>query len=157
LSKSTVRILLVDDFESWRHFVSSTLRQRPEFEILCEVSDGLVAVEKAEQLRPDLILMDVGLSMLNGIEAARQILDRAPQSRILFLSENRSWDIAQEALRTGADGYLLKVDAGRELLTAVEAVLQGKRFVSASLVGRDGSEPTNGKCPLSLRRTSSKP
>jgi len=154
LSKSTVRVLLVDDFESWRRFVSSTLRQRPEFEILCEVSDGLVAVEKAEELRPDLVLMDVGLPMLNGIEAARQILERAPQSRVLFLSENRSSDIAQEALRTGAGGYVLKVDAGRELLTAVDAVLQGKQFLSASLVGRQATEPSNGKCPPSLERSS---
>ena len=151
-----MRILLVDDFEAWRRFLSSTLRQQQEFEILCEVSDGLVAVEKAVELRPDLILMDVGLPMLNGIEAARQILERLPQSHILFLSENRSWDIAQAALRTGAGGYLLKVDAGRELVTAVEAVLQGKRFVSASLVGRDASEPTNGKRPPTLEQSSSK-
>jgi DNA-binding NarL/FixJ family response regulator len=156
LSKSTVRILLVDDFEAWRRFVSSTLRQRPEFVILGEVSDGLVAVEKAVELRPDLVLMDVGLPLLNGIEAARQILERVPQSHILFLSENRSWDIAQAALHTGAGGYLLKVDAGRELVTAVEAVLQGERFVSASLAGRAASEPTNGKRPPSLERSSSK-
>ena len=156
MPKATVRILLVDDFESWRRFVVSTLRQRPEFEILTEVSDGLVAVEKAEELQPDLILMDVGLPMLNGIEAARRVLDRAPQSRILFLSENRSSDIAREALRTGAGGYVLKADAARDLLPAIEAVLQGKRFVSASLVGRDGCEPSNGKCPSSLERSSLK-
>ena len=156
MPKATVRILLVDDFESWRRFVVSTLRQRPGFEILAEVSDGLVAVEKAEELEPDLILMDVGLPMLNGIEAARRILDRAPQSRILFLSENRSLDIAREALRTGAGGYVLKADAGRDLLPAVEAVLQGKRFVSASLVGRNAGEPSNGKRPSSLERSSLK-
>jgi DNA-binding NarL/FixJ family response regulator len=155
LAKSTVRILLVDDFESWRRFVASTLHQRGEFEILAEVSDGLVAVEKAEELLPDLILLDVGLPMLNGIEAARRILDRVPRSRILFLSENRSSDIAREALSTGASGYVLKADAARELLPAIEAVLQGKRFVSASMVGRDGSEPSNGKRPL-LQRSSLK-
>ena len=156
MSKATVRILLVDDFESWRRFVVSTLRQRPGFEILAEVSDGLVAVEKAEELEPDLILMDVGLPILNGIEAARRILDRTPQSRILFLSENRSLDVAREALRTGAGGYVLKADAGRDLLPAVEAVLQGKRFVSASLAGRDGCEPSNGKRPSSLEGSSLK-
>jgi DNA-binding NarL/FixJ family response regulator len=156
LPKSTVRILLVDDFESWRRFVASTLHQRPEFEILAEVSDGLVAVEKAEELLPDLILMDVGLPMLNGIEAARRILDRVSRSRILFLSENRSADIAREALSTGAGGYVLKADAARELLPAIEAVLQGKRFVSASLVGCDGCEPSNGKRPPLVQRSSLK-
>jgi DNA-binding NarL/FixJ family response regulator len=120
------------------------------------VSDGLVAVQKAEQLRPDLILMDIGLPMLNGIEAARRILDRAPQSRILFLSENRSSDIAREALRTGAGGYVLKADAARDLLPAIEAILQGKRFVSTSLVGRDASEPSNGKLPPFVPRSSLK-
>jgi DNA-binding NarL/FixJ family response regulator len=155
LAKSTVRLLLVDDFESWRRFVASTLHQQGEFEILAEVSDGLVAVEKAEELLPDLILLDVGLPMLNGIEAARRILDRVPRSRILFLSENRSADIAREALSTGASGYVLKADAARELLPAIEAVLQGKRFVSASMVGRDGCEPNNGKRPL-LQRSSLK-
>ena len=154
MPESAVRILVVDDFEPWRRFVSSTLRQHPEFEILYEASDGLDAVEKAEELGPDLILMDVGLPMLNGIEAARRILDRTPQSNILFLSENRSSDIATAALSTGASGYVLKADAGSELLCAVEAVLQGKRFVSARLAARDASEPGNGKCPPSLERSS---
>jgi DNA-binding NarL/FixJ family response regulator len=154
LPKSTVRILVVEDFEAWRRFVSATLGKRPEFEIVGEVSNGLEAVEKAQELRPDLILMDIGLPKLNGIEAARRILHRAPQSNILFLSENRSRDIAEEALCTGARGYVLKSDAGSELLPALEAVLQGKVFVSANLTEHDSSEPSNGKRPASLREGS---
>jgi CheY-like chemotaxis protein len=95
----------------------------------------LEAVEKAQQLHPDFIMLDIGMPRLNGIEAARRIRKLSPESKILFLSENRSWDIAEEALRTGAGGYVVKSDAASELLPAVEAVLSGKRFVSSSLHG----------------------
>jgi CheY-like chemotaxis protein len=105
--------------------------------------DGLEAVQKAQQLQPDLILLDIGLPALNGIEAARRIRELSPKSKILFLSENRSWDIAEEALRTGAGGYVVKSDAAGELLPAVEAVLKGKRFVSAILAGNDLTDPKN--------------
>jgi DNA-binding NarL/FixJ family response regulator len=98
--------------------------------------------------------MDIGLPKLNGIEAARRILKHAPPSNILFLSENRSQDIVKAALRTGAGGYLLKSDAGRELLAAMQAVLRGKPFVSSSLTSRRSSEPTNGRCPTSRRQGS---
>jgi len=104
-------------------------------QIICEVSDGLEAVQKAEELQPDLVLLDIGLPNLNGIEAARRIRELSPKSRILFVSEDRSWDIAGEALRTGANGYVVKSDAASELLPAVEAVLQGKQFVSSGLIG----------------------
>jgi DNA-binding NarL/FixJ family response regulator len=127
--------MLIDDYEPWRRFVSSTLQKKPEYRIICEASDGLDAVHKAERLQPDLILLDIGLPTLNGIEAARRIRELSPKSKILFLSENRSWDIAEEALRTGASGYVVKSDAAGELLPAVEAILKDKRFVSASLAG----------------------
>ena len=149
-----MRILGVDDFEPWRHWLSATLAKHPQFEIVCEVSNGLEAVEKAQELGTDLILMDIGLPKLNGIEAARRILKRAPQSKILFLSENRSPDIVKEALRTGAGGYVLKSDAGGELLAAIEAVLRGEPFVSASLMDHDPNEPTNGRDRPSLREDS---
>jgi len=130
----SVRVVVVDDFEPFRRFLSSELQSRPELQVIAEVSDGLEAVQRAEELQPDLILLDIGLPKLNGIEAARRIRERAPKSMILFVSENRSPDIVEEALRTGADGYVLKSDAGREILPAVEAVLQGKQFVSKGLV-----------------------
>jgi DNA-binding NarL/FixJ family response regulator len=99
------------------------------------VADGLEAVQQAQELQPDLILLDIGLPTLHGIEAARRIREVSPASKILFVSENRSADIAEEALSTGACGYVIKSDAERELLPAIEAILAGKRFVSASLAG----------------------
>jgi len=132
---------VVDDYEPWRRFVSTTLQKQPKLQIIGEVTDGLEAVQKAQQLQPDLILLDIGLPTLNGIEVARRVRELSPKSKILFLSENRSWDIAEEALRTGADGYVVKSDATGELLPAVNAVLGGKRFVSASLAGNDLTDP----------------
>jgi DNA-binding NarL/FixJ family response regulator len=137
----SVRVLVVDDFEPWQQFVSTTLQKQPELQIIGRVYDGLEAVQQAQQLQPDLILLDIGLRSLNGIEAARQIRKVAPTCKILFVSENRSADIAEEALSTGAGGYVVKLDAASELLPAVEAVLQGKRFVSASLTRDDFHVP----------------
>jgi DNA-binding NarL/FixJ family response regulator len=131
--KSPVRVLVVDDYEPWHGFITTTLQQMPEVEIVGHVFEGLEAVGEAERLQPDLILLDIGLPKLNGIEAARRIRKRAPQSKILFVSENRSLEVAQEALGTGAGGYVIKSDAAGELLPAVTAVLEGKRFVTATL------------------------
>jgi DNA-binding NarL/FixJ family response regulator len=105
-------------------------------QIVGEARDGLEAVEKAEELQPDLILLDVGLPKLNGIEAARRIRTVSPESKILFVSQESSADMVQEALRLGALGYVVKTQAGLDLLAAVEAVCQGGRFVSAGLAGQ---------------------
>jgi DNA-binding NarL/FixJ family response regulator len=132
-----VRILVVDDFEPWRRFVSWLIAlKKPEWSIVCEVSDGVEAVEKAGNLRPELILMDIGLPRLNGIEAARQISQIDSYSKIVFLSGFDSLEVVEEALSTSANGYVLKLDAASELIEAVEAVFQGKRFVSSRLAGR---------------------
>jgi DNA-binding NarL/FixJ family response regulator len=131
----SVRVLVVDDFEAFRRFVCSTLEQRPNLQIVGEVTDGLEAVQKADELQPDLILLDIGLPTINGIGAARRIREVSHASKILFVSENRSPEIAEEALNTGAGGYVLKSDAASELLPAIKAVLAGKRFISTSLAG----------------------
>jgi DNA-binding NarL/FixJ family response regulator len=133
----TFRILLVEDFEPWRSFVASLLRKNPEWQIISEVSDGLEAIQKAEEFQPDLILLDIGLPRLNGIEAASSIRNVAPESKILFLSENRSSDIAAAALSAGGQGYVVKSDGAIELIVAVEAVLQSKRFISSTFRGFD--------------------
>lgn len=125
-----VRTLVVDDVEDFRHFLCSTLEQGTECEVVGEASDGLQAVLQAQQLQPDLILLDIGLPALNGIQAARQIRKLSPNSKILFFTQNCSHKIAQGALRTGANGYLLKSDA-TDLPCAVEAVLRGELFVSS--------------------------
>jgi DNA-binding NarL/FixJ family response regulator len=109
------------------------LETRPELQVIGRVSDGLEAVHKAEKLQPDLIVLDIGLPSLNGIEAARQIRELSPNSKILFLSQESSADIVEEALRLGALGYVVKAHAGSELLAAVEAVSQGRQFVSGGL------------------------
>jgi DNA-binding NarL/FixJ family response regulator len=141
LNKMPIRVILVDDYEPWRVFLSTTLRNKQELQLIGEVSDGLEAVRIAEQLRPDLILLDIGLPGLNGIEAARQIRKVSPASKILFVSESRSPDIVEEALSTGAGGFVAKSDAGSDLVPAVEAVLQGKRFLSITVTGHDSSIP----------------
>jgi DNA-binding NarL/FixJ family response regulator len=141
VDKSPIRVLIVDDYEPWRRFFLTALQKQPELQVIGEVSDGLEAVQQAEDLQPDLILLDIGLPTLNGIEAARRIRKVSPASRILFVSENRSADIAEEALNTGASGYVVKSDAASELPRAVNAVLEGKRFVSASWSGNDLSHP----------------
>lgn len=130
-----IRILVADDFEPWRRTVSSMAEKESSWRVVDEASDGLEAVQKAQELQPDLILLDIGLPKLNGIEAARQIRKLAPSSKILFLSADNTPDTVRHALSTGANGYVLKSDAGSELVSAVEAVVQGKWFVSRRIEG----------------------
>src|SRR3954452_9889582 len=139
----SIRVLIVEDYEPFRRFLRSTVEQRPATQIVGEATDGLEAVQKAEELQPDLILFDVGLPKLNGIEAARRIRTVSPESKILFVSQESSADVVQEVLRLGALGYVAKTDAGSELLTAVEAICEGRRFVSAGLVGQVPAERAN--------------
>jgi len=129
LQLSPVCILVVDDFEPWRRFVSSLLRTILELQVAGEASDGLEAVQKAVELKPDLILLDIALPTLNGIEAARQIRKLVPESKIIFLSQESSADVVQAALSVGAWGYVVKANAGRELPAAVETVISGMKFV----------------------------
>ncbi len=128
------RVLTVDDSPAFRRTVQRLLKPRADLQIIDEASDGREAVQKAEELQPDLILLDIGLPRLNGIEAARQITKLAPQSKILFLSIESSADVVQEALSLGAQGYVLKLQAGKDLVAAVEAALQGKIFISSGLL-----------------------
>jgi len=131
---SLIRIMVVDDFDDWRRSVISLLQQIPALRVICEVSDGLEAVRKAEELKPDLILLDIGLPGVNGIEAARRILHLHPSnSKILFMSQQSDPEVVQEALSVGARGYLLKSDAGAELIAAVEAIVKGEPFLSGGL------------------------
>lgn len=125
-----IRILVVDDFAPWRHFVHSLLKSHAELQFVGEVADGLEAVQRAEELHPDLILLDIGLPGLNGIEAAERIYQLVPDTTILFLSMNGGADLVRAALDANAKGYVLKADAGGELWSGIEAVLNGKRYVS---------------------------
>jgi DNA-binding NarL/FixJ family response regulator len=130
LQLSTVRILVVDDFAQFRQFVVELLGKRPELQVVGEASDGLEALQRAVELRPDLILLDIGLPSLNGIQVAREMRSLAPESRIIFLSQESSADVVQEALSLDAWGYVVKTKAPVDLFAAVEAVLSGRTFVS---------------------------
>jgi DNA-binding NarL/FixJ family response regulator len=131
---------VVEDWGPFRRFLCSTLRKIPELQIIGEASDGLEAVQRAEKLQPDLMLLDIALPTLNGIDAARRIRKVAPHSKILFVSQESSIDVVQAALDLGALGYVVKAHAGRELLVAVEAVRQGRQFVSAGIAGHIPAE-----------------
>jgi DNA-binding NarL/FixJ family response regulator len=125
----------VDDYEPWRRFERLTLLAQQDLQIIGEAADGDEAIQKVVELQPEVILLDISLPGLNGIEAARQIAKVAPNSKILFVTENRSTDMAEEALSTGAAGFVIKSDAARELLPAIKTVREGRRFISASLAG----------------------
>jgi DNA-binding NarL/FixJ family response regulator len=136
----SVRVLVVEDHEQFQQFIYSTLETSPELQVIGRVSDGLDAVQRAEELQPDLIVLDIGLPTLSGIEAARRIRKLSPRSKIIFLTQESSADVVREALNLSAKGYVLKRNAGSELLAAVEAVRRGGEFVGRGLPGRTSTE-----------------
>lgn len=97
-----------------------------------EASDGLEAVTRAQELKPDLIVLDVGLPRLDGIEAANQLCQLIPSAKVVFLTQENDVDLVRKALSNGAQGYVLKTDAG-ELLSAIKAVVRGEKFVSSGI------------------------
>jgi DNA-binding NarL/FixJ family response regulator len=131
-------VLVADDYEPWRRRVASALQESPRWHVLGEVSDGLEAVREAQACKPDVVMLDIGLPALNGLEAARRIRANDPNSRILFLTAQTSPDVAVEALETGARGYLMKGEAGDSILLALETVVAGGRFVSPGLPSEVG-------------------
>jgi DNA-binding NarL/FixJ family response regulator len=153
----SVHVLVVEDYEPFRRFVCSTLQREPELQVIGEVTDGLEAVQKAEELQPDVIVLDIGLPSLNGIEAARRIHKLALESKILFVSQESSADVVQEALSLGAMGYVVKAHAGSELLAAVDAVCQGRQFVSKGLLGLNFTQATDPQRPDRLCHTEAFP
>jgi DNA-binding NarL/FixJ family response regulator len=155
LALPSISVLVVDDFEPFRQFLRSTLHSTSNGFVCWEAKDGLEAVHKAGELQPDLILLDLGLPKLNGIEAARQIAKASPRSKILFVSQESSADVVHEAFRAGGWGYIVKTDAARELMIGVHAVLRGGSFVGSRFDGHqftrasdvrfsDGAPPKKG-------------
>ena len=130
---SVGRILVVDDFVPWQHLVLRLLESETDLQIISTAVDGTEAVQKAEELQPDLILMDLGLPGMNGIEATRQIAIGSPGSKVLFFTHHSEPDIIQAAFDAGASGYVLKSDFNADLIPAVRAVLLDQKFVSRSL------------------------
>jgi DNA-binding NarL/FixJ family response regulator len=132
----TKRVLVVDDHVPWRHGIRSMLRSSPQWQIVGEAGDGVSAPPLVAALAPDVVLLDVELPGMSGIDAAPHIRVAAPAAKILFVSAHRSWDIAEAAFAAGARGYVLKSHAGAELLPAMNAITADRRFISGVFVGR---------------------
>jgi DNA-binding NarL/FixJ family response regulator len=138
-----IRVLLVDDHALARRGIRAVLSSNANLDVVCEAADGEEAVNKAEELHPAIILLDITLPGISGIQAARRIRASSPESRIIFLSQHDSIQIAKDALSVGAQGYVVKSDAGRDLLTAIEAVHEGRTFISRTLVARGWNSKKN--------------
>ena len=128
-----VRVLVVDDAAHWRKFVNFILRIDPGLEIIAEADSGYEALKKAEQLQPAVVLLDIGLPEMSGIEVCRRMLSRNPETRVVFVTQETDADIVYEALRTGAAAFVAKIDAASQLVTAVHSALKNKVFLSRSL------------------------
>jgi DNA-binding NarL/FixJ family response regulator len=130
---TTLHILIVDDHEVVRRGLRVLLESHPEWEVCGEAVSGREAVEKARKLKPDVVVMDIAMPELNGLEATRHILKAIPQTAVLILTVHESEQLVHEVLAAGAQGYVLKSDAGRDLVNAVEALSQHKVFFTSSV------------------------
>lgn len=128
-----LRILIVDDHGIVRKGLRLQLEQGENFEVIGEASDGREAVRAAEQLGPDVVIMDIGMPNLNGVEATSQIVKQRPETGVIILSMHSDESYLRRALAAGAKGYLLKDSADRDLYRAVEAVANGKSFFSPTI------------------------
>ena len=125
---TAAKILVAEEFQSFPQLIRQVLRARLEFQVIGEASDGLDAIQKALKLQPDLVLLDVGLPKLNGIEVVRRLNELAAPPKVLFISQ-MSPDVVPEALRAGAKGFVQKMRVVRDLLPAIDAVLKNERFI----------------------------
>jgi DNA-binding NarL/FixJ family response regulator len=126
-----IHILLVDDFDPLRNLIRAILEQDSSLHIVAEATDGLDAVQKAVDLKPDVILLDVGLPLLTGFDAARLIRKLSPDSKIIFVSQDFSPAMVKEGMSLGAFGYVAKTRAATDLLPAIAAALLGNTFFSS--------------------------
>ena len=133
---TAVRVLVADDHALFRQGIRALLQSQLGWQVVGEAGNGREAVEKAAQLKPDVVLLDITMPELNGIEATRQILKAVPQTEVLILTMHESERTMREVLQAGARGYLLKSDAPDDLLAAMEALRKGKYFVTSTLAER---------------------
>ncbi len=157
----TFRIFIADDHEVVRKGLVALLQAQPDWQICGEAGDGREAVDKVHQLRPDVVILDIGMPSLNGLEATRQILKTNPQARVLILTLHDSDQVVREVLNAGARGFLLKSDAARDLVAAVEALRRDKTYFTSKVAamvlegylkgGTPGVAPTAGRNRLTPR------
>jgi DNA-binding NarL/FixJ family response regulator len=143
--KSVTRVLLVEDHEPFRRFIRTFLGVRHDLDLVDDAPDGLSGVQKCVELRPDLVLLDIGLPRLNGIQAARQIRQLVPGCRIVFLTQETSVEIVQEALSLGATGYVIKAQTASDLIPAITAARDGRKFVSPTVDGHKHQEDPDSR------------
>ncbi len=129
---AVIRVLLVDDFAAFRRLIGWIFQDAPQLKVVGEAADGREAIVKCEQLQPDIVVLDIGLPDLNGIEVAQLIRTVAKQARVIFLTENKLLEVAREALKVG-NAFIVKSDVTYDLLNAIDTVMSGKKFVSRSL------------------------
>ena len=146
-----LRVLVVDDHNVVRRAICSLLSQEPTLDVICQSATGEDAVRKAAELHPDLVVLDIGLPGISGIEAAPQILKKSPTSKIIFLSQHDSLQMANEASRVGGHGYVAKIDAASELLTAIRLLDEEHFFVSQQLRHQGWIQKSHGIEPTRLR------
>jgi two-component system nitrate/nitrite response regulator NarL len=132
-NRRVARILVADDFAEWRARARLILQARPEWQVISEACDGLQAVQRTSELHPDIVLLDLRMPILNGIEAAQRILQACPTSAVIFVTQDNDEDIRAAALAIGAAGYLLKANAMRHLVPAIEAALRDDSFSYAPM------------------------
>jgi DNA-binding NarL/FixJ family response regulator len=130
---SSARILIADDHELFRRGLTAELTQVPGWVVVGEAANGRIAVELAASLKPDLVVLDLTMPELNGLEAARQIISAEPAARVLMLTAHESEQLVREVLSAGAQGYVLKSDAGRVLVAALQALLDGRSFFTSNV------------------------
>ena len=129
-------ILVVDDHPVARKTICALLRAQPDFDVICDATNGTEAVIQAMDLKPDVVVLDIGMPGMNGLDAARLIKKAAPSAEILFLSQHAELETIRQAFRVGGRGYVVKSDAGRELISAVHAVLAKNRYLNERFAAR---------------------
>jgi DNA-binding NarL/FixJ family response regulator len=135
----TVRILVADDHPVVRHGLRTLLGGHPEWEIVDEAADGFEAVDKADRLKPDVVVLDITMPKMSGLEACRLIRKTVPASEILIVTQHDSPQMMREALEAGARGYVVKSNAARDLLAAVEAVSRHLPFTALNVQSADSA------------------
>jgi len=148
---TVLRILIADDHAVVRAGLRTLLESRSGWEVCAEASDGREAVEKATKLQPDIAILDIGMPLLNGVDAARRIHSASPQTGILILTMHDSDELVQQVVDAGARGYILKDDADRVLLAAVDALRQHKTYFSTRLSGIVETEDSSPESPKGTR------